>query len=210
VTGADGPGGAPVRIVSEQVLAKGWATIKRVVFELTVRDGSRRTLTREIQDHGHGVAVLPFDPERQTVLLVRQFRLAAHLAGHDGWLIEACAGIIENDESAEDAVRREAAEELGYRLHDLSAVCNVFSSPGALTERMVLYTAHYTPTDRIADGGGAAGEGEDIEVVEMNIEDASAKLANGDIVDAKTAILIQHLRSLAGSREAWPPRGPLR
>jgi nudix-type nucleoside diphosphatase (YffH/AdpP family) len=196
---ADAGRGAPARIRSEQILAKGWATFKRVVFELRRRDGGWRTLTREIQDHGNAVAVLPVDADRGTVLLVRQFRLAAFLAGHDGMLIEACAGIIEEGESAEAAVRREAAEELGCHLHDLVAVFDLFTSPGSLTERMVLFTARYAPADRIAAGGGAQHEGEEIEVVEMSIDEATAKIASGEIVDAKTVILVQHLQLTRGA-----------
>jgi nudix-type nucleoside diphosphatase (YffH/AdpP family) len=182
-----------VTIRSDTILAKGWATFRRIVFDIIQRGGRTLTLTREVQDHGHGVAVLPFDPSRRTVLLARQFRIAAYVAGHHGWLIEACAGIIEEGESAPDAVTREATQELGCRLHDLRPVVDVFSSPGSLTERMVLFTAHYAPADRIAPGGGASGEGEDIEVMEMSLAEASAALVDGRIVDAKTAILIQHL-----------------
>jgi len=194
----DKPKTGEIRIRSEQVLAKGWATFQRVSFEIAPHDGAARSLTREVQDHGHGVVVLPFDRERRTVLLVRQFRIAAHLAGHDGWLLEACAGLIEGEETFEDAIRREAKEELGYRLHDLAPAFNLFSSPGSLTERMMLFTARYGPDDKVAGGGGADGEGEDIEVVEVGLEAATAMLASGQIVDAKTAVLLLHLMLIWG------------
>jgi nudix-type nucleoside diphosphatase (YffH/AdpP family) len=194
------PDDSRARIRSTEILAKGWATFKRVTFDVRTGDGGWQTLTREVQDHGNAVAVLPVDAERGTVLLARQFRLAAFLAGHDGMLLEACAGIVDPGESADDAVRREAEEELGYRLHDLAVVYDLFSSPGSLTERMMLFAARYTPADRIARGGGAAHEGEDIEVVEMSLDEALAAVAGGGIVDAKTIILLQHARlaALAG------------
>ncbi len=197
MTGEAEADGEP-RIRSVEVLSKGWATFKRVVFDLKRRDGTAHTLTREIQDHGNAVAVLPFDVDRRTVLLARQFRLAAYLSGHHGMLVEACAGIIDGDETAEAAIRREAEEELGVRLHDLVPVFNLFSSPGSLTERMVLFTARYTPADRIAAGGGAAREGEDIEVIELPLDEAFAKVDSGEIVDAKTVVLVQHLRREVG------------
>ncbi len=193
----DVPDGDRVRIRSEEVLSKGWATFKRYVFDLRRRDGTWQTLTREIQDHGNAVVVLPVDRERRTVLLVRQFRLAAHLNGHDGFLIEACAGIIDSGESAHAAALREAEEELGYRLHDVEPVFDAFVSPGAVTERMVYCMARYTPADRVSPGGGAAHEGEDIEVIEMTIDDAVAGVAHGEIVDAKTILLIRHLNEVA-------------
>ncbi len=189
--------GTPVSVRSVEILYRGWATFKRVIFEIAGRDGSARTLTREIQDHGNAVAVLPFDRERGTVLFARQFRLAAFLAGHDGMLIEACAGLIDDGETAEAAMRRETEEELGYRLHDPTPVFDLFTSPGTLTERIVLFTARYTPADRIGPGGGASHEGEDIEVIEMGLAEAAAAIAAGGIVDAKTVVLVQHLLAAA-------------
>ena len=194
------PATAIARVRSQEILAQGWATFKRVTYDFRRRDGSWWTIVRDIQDHGHAVAVLPVDRERGTVLLARQFRLAAFLGGHHGMLIEACAGIVDDGETATEAVHREAEEELGYRLHDLAVVHEVFTSPGSLTERMALFTAGYTPADRVAAGGGAEREGEDIEVVEMTLDEAAGKVAGGEIVDAKTIVLIQHLRPALDAR----------
>jgi len=194
------PGDDRVRILTREALSKGWATLTRYVFDLHRRDGSWQRLTREVQDHGNAVAVLPVDRDRGTVLLVRQFRLPAHLNGHDGMLIEACAGIVDPGESAEAAVVREAEEELGYRLHDVEPIFDAFVSPGSVTERMVYCTARYTPADRVSPGGGAAHEGEDIEVIEMTIDAALAAIADGEIVDAKTILLFQHLRRVVDAQ----------
>jgi nudix-type nucleoside diphosphatase (YffH/AdpP family) len=182
------------RILSTEVLWQGWTTFSRITFDIDTRAGERRTLVREIQNHGDSAAVLPFDPQRRSVLLARQFRLAAHIAGEDGMLLEACAGLIDDGETAADAARREAEEELGCRLHDVTEVFRLFTSPGSLTERVTLFSATYRPEDRVALGGGASGEGEDIEVVEMPLKEALAKCARGEIADAKTVILLQHLR----------------
>ena len=191
---ADDPAAVPVRIRSEETVYQGWARFKRYTFDVRRRDGTWQRLTREIQDHGNGVSVLPVDPDRGTVLLIRQFRLAARLGDHDGMLIEACAGLIDDGETPEAAILREAEEELGYHLHDLRALFDLFTSPGAITERMAFFTARYTPADRIATGGGSAHEGEDIEVIEMTLDQAFAKVAGGEIADAKTVVLLQHLR----------------
>jgi nudix-type nucleoside diphosphatase (YffH/AdpP family) len=162
----------------------------RYVVEVRQKGGDSHRLVREVEDHGNSVAVLPFDPERQMVLLTRQFRLAAHLNGHDGWLIEVCAGMIDGGETAENAVTREAREELGVALRDGRRLRDIFVSPGASKERATLFAAHYRPSDRVADGGGV-DEGEDIEILEMPLAEAGKAIADGSIVDAKTIILIQ-------------------
>lgn len=181
-----------VRLVSSDVLADDWATLTRHTFDYERSDGTRQRLSREVYERGDAVAVLPFDPARGTVLLTRQLRLPAFLRGDTAPLLEVCAGIIE-DESAEASAYRESIEELGYALSDLSFVCKAYSSPGALTERHWCYTATYREDDRVNEGGGAADEDEDIEIVELSLGEAFGMIASGDIVDMKTILLLQHL-----------------
>ena len=179
-----------VEILAQEVIAKFWSTLSKVTLKYTRRDGRSEILVREVNDHGHAAAVLALDPRRKTVLLVKQMRIAAHLAGHTDALIEVCAGLLDGDD-AETCAMREAEEELGVRVHDLREVANVFMSPGALTERVSLFIGIYSPEDRITGGGGVATEGEDIEVVELPLAAAYAMIASGEIVDAKTVILLQ-------------------
>lgn len=186
----DGPDDTPVRVLTTEILHRGWMTITRYTVERDARDGTPQRLVREIEDHGNSAAVLPLDPQRGTVLLARQFRLAAHLSGHDGRLIEACAGLIDEGETPQAAALREAREELGVDLHDLRLVAGAFVSPGASTEYARLFLARYTPADRVADGGGV-DDGEDIEVLEMPLAEAVRAMAHGGIADAKTILLIQ-------------------
>ncbi len=183
-----------VRVREKTTLYRGWMSLTRYVFGFRPRDGSaEQEVIREIEDHGNSVAVLPYDAARGTVLLARQFRLAASLNGHSGWMIEACAGMIDGDEAPEAAVLREAREELGYGLHDLCRFGDIFVSPGASMERSAMFTASYGAADRIADGGGV-DHGEDIEILEMTLAEAAAKIDDGTIADAKTIILIQALQ----------------
>jgi nudix-type nucleoside diphosphatase (YffH/AdpP family) len=181
---------SPVRILSEEVLSAAWGRLTRYTIAYTRRDGGTETQIREVYDHGNGSAVLPLDQERGTVLLVRQFRLAAHLQGSSGLLIEACAG-LNDDLAPEQAIRKEAEEELGCSLSDLRHITDVYMSAGSLSERISLFMARYTPADRFSDGGGAEGEGEDIEVLEMPLDEALAMIARGEIIDAKTIVLLQ-------------------
>ena len=125
-------------------------------------------LVREVHDHGHGATVLPYDAKRGTVLLVRQFRLPAYLHDHDGFIIETCAGLLDGDDPAQCA-KREAEEELGFRLANLRYMTTVYMTPGAVTERLSLFIADYDHDARIGAGGGEAHEGEDIEVIEMRL-----------------------------------------
>lgn len=190
------------RIVIEaaELVYSGWAKLTRYTLDIERHDGSMMRAVREIHDHGHGAAVLPFDAERGNVLLVRQFRLPPHLAGANGMMIEACAGLLDGD-APQACARREAEEELGYRVHDLTSAGRIWGSPGAINESIWLFHAAYSAADRIGKGGGKEGEDEDIEILEMRLEDAMKLVAAGEIADAKTIILLQQLW-IAGEKQA--------
>lgn len=181
-----------VRIKSVTVLSDNWGVLKKITLDYLRSDGVWEPQTRETYDRGHGATILPIDPARDTVLLVRQFRFPAYVEGHAEPLLEACAGLLDSDDP-ETCARREAEEELGYRLRDLEQVFMPFMSPGSVTERLACFTACYSVEDRISDGGGHPDEGEDIEVVEMPLDEAFKAIRDGRIVDAKTIMLVQHL-----------------
>ena len=188
---------ARVRIEAVEALSRAWAKLDRYTIRYTRGDGAAETLTREVHDHGHGAAVLPYDAARKTVLLVRQFRLPAYLSNTDGFLIEACAGLLDGNDPAECA-RREAEEELGYRLSNVRLMASTFMTPGAVTERLTMFLADYTAAGRIGDGGGHAHEGEDIEVLEMPLAEARLMAKDGGFIDAKTVMLIMFLERELG------------
>jgi nudix-type nucleoside diphosphatase (YffH/AdpP family) len=192
VSGDDRP---EVRIRNSRILSQHWSRLSLVEFELKRRDGNWQPITWEVNDHGDGIAVLPFDPGRRTALLVRQFRLPAYLNGHKGRLWEACAGLLEPGEAPADCARREALEEMGYEITDLELVGAVFSSPGTLTERMHLFLARYEPDGQTDDGGGVHHEGEDIETVEVSLDELARMADDGTIADAKTMVIVQTLRT---------------
>ncbi len=175
-------------IVETSVLHRGWATLERRIVEVDQIGGGTARLTREVFTSGDACAVLPFDSGRGTVLLVRQY-----CAGADRWMLTVCAGKLDEDDP-EAAARREAEEELGYRLGGLWHVTTSYVSPGANTERISLYLASYTAAGRVSAGGGLAAEHEDIEVREISLTEAIAKIGTGEICDLKTIVLLQRLQ----------------
>lgn len=182
-----------VRIRDETVLSHRRYRLSEVAFDYRRGDGAWQSQTREIFDRGHASAVLPYDPGRGTVILVKQFRLPCFLAGHRRPLVEAIAGALDGD-APEACARREAMEEAGCELGELRLVSACFMSPGAITERIHLFTARYR---RIARGGGLENEGEDIEVLELPLTEALAMVGRGEICDAKTIVLLYHCAFVA-------------
>ncbi|MGX5654149.1 NUDIX domain-containing protein [Geodermatophilus nigrescens] len=189
--GRDLTGNPDVVVRDVELLAAAWHVLRRTTFDQRRRDGRWTTEQRETYDRGNGAALLPYDVARRTVLLTRQFRFPAYVNGSpDGMLVEAAAGLLD-EQDAETAVRREAAEELGVVVGEVTRVFDVFTSPGSVTERVVCFAAPYTPADRVSAGGGVAEEGEDIEVLELDVDEALAMVDDGRIADAKTIMLLQ-------------------
>ena len=189
--GRDLTGNPDVVVRDVELLASGWHVLRRTTLGRRRLDGEWVTEQRETYDRGNGATLLPYDAERRTVLLTRQFRYPVYVNGHpDGLLIEAAAGLLDDD-SPEEAVRREVEEELGITVGDVQHVFDVFMSPGSVTERLHFYAAPYRPVDRTGAGGGLEEEGEDIEVLEMRFDEALAMVDDGRIADAKTIMLLQ-------------------
>lgn len=187
-----------------EVTSDGWHVLRRTTFDYRRRDGRWTTEQRETYDRGNGAAILLYDPDRRTVLLTRQFRYPAYVNDHpDGMLIEAAAGLLDDDDP-ETAIRREASEELGVTVGELTHVFDAYMSPGSVTERIHFYAAPYAPADRMSAGGGLADDGEDIEVLELPIDDALAMTRDGRIADGKTIMLLQWA-ALAGIAAAANP-----
>lgn len=179
----------PPRITGTRTVYEGWA--RYLVAEVRMPDGTR--IGREVEDHGPAVAVLPYDPERRVALLVRQFRTPPCFVDGTASVLEAPAGLRE-EEDAEACARREAFEEVGLRLSTLEPAGRVWSLPGLSTERMDLFLAPYRAADRESAGGGLAEEHESIEVVEVALPDLAAMADRGEVADMKTLCLVQTLR----------------
>lgn len=149
-------------------------------------------LNREVFERGHAVCLLPYDPSRDEVVLIEQFRIGAYGAGRDPWLVEVVAGIIEPGESPEEVARREALEEADLTIDRLVDIGEILASPGGTSETFRLYCGEA----ETAGAGGIHGlhdEGEDIKVHVMSRPDALAKLTSGAIVSAPAVIALQWL-----------------
>jgi len=180
-----------IRVKDVRLLSDNYGKLKATTLQWRRDDGTWQTQHRETYDRGHAAALLPYNRAQRTVILVRQFRYPAFVAGYDDLMVEAAAGLLDNA-SPEERIRLEAEEETGYRVHDVTFVFEAFMSPGALTEKIHFFVAEYEPHMRIGAGGGLADEGEEIEVLELTIDEALAMISDGRIVDAKTIMLLQH------------------
>jgi nudix-type nucleoside diphosphatase (YffH/AdpP family) len=182
-----------VRLKQLTVLSENHYVLRKAEYDFRRRDGEWQAQARESYDMGDGAAVLPVDRAKGLVLLIRQFRWPVFEAGHRKFLIEAVAGKLDGDEP-EACVRREAREEAGVTLGAVRQVFHCFMSPGAVKERISLFVADYDSTAPRSKSGGNANEGEDIEVLELTLDQALAMIAACEIIDAKTIMLLQHLR----------------
>jgi len=179
----------PLQIRRMDVAYRGWSTL----YVATVCDDGGAEFRREVEHHGSAACVLPFDPERRVAMLVRQPRPPVIWQGGPQTLLEAPAGMLDDDDG-ETAARREAMEETGLRLTDLIHVGSPWAMPGVSTERLDLYLASYAGGDRIGAGGGVAHENESIEVAEIPLAELGAMAEAGQVEDLKTLALVLALK----------------
>ena len=180
-----------IRVKDVRVLSDNHYTLKTTTFAWRRANGEWQTQHRETYDRGNGATLLPYNLRQRSVVLVRQFRYPAYVNGYDDLMIEAVAGLLDN-ESPEARIRAEAEEESGYRLRDIRKVFEAFMSPGSVTEKLHFFVAEYQHDMRVGSGGGNPDEGEDIEVIELSIDEALAMIGDRRIVDAKTIMLLQY------------------
>jgi len=150
------------------------------------------TFTRELFVRGDATCVLPYDPQRDQVVLLEQFRPGAIGRNQSPWLLELVAGMNEEGEKPEDVAHREADEEAGLIFKRLDSICSYFVSPGGTTEMIYLYYGEISS----ANAGGLFGleyEHEDIRAHVMAAKDAIAMIKDGRINNAAAIIALQWL-----------------
>lgn len=183
-----------VSIEKTEILSDNWYTLKKVTFNIKKQNGETETQSREAYDRGNGAVILLYNISLKKVILTRQFRLPTYINGNtDGMLIEACAGLLD-DNNPEDCIRKETEEETGYKISKVEKIFEAYMSPGSVTEILYFFIAEYSDEMKINKGGGLEEEGENIEVLELDFNETLSMIDKGEIKDAKTIMLLQHLR----------------
>ncbi|WP_372761020.1 NUDIX domain-containing protein [Pseudoalteromonas sp.] len=175
-------------------LYNGFFKINLYQFEHALFAGGKSQLiSREILERGDAVAVLPYDPVTDTVLLIEQIRIGAINSKHSPWLLECIAGMTDGSEDYEAVVKKEAYEEAGLNLTELAFMLSYLSSPGGTTERLHLYLARADLSQVTTGIYGLESEGEDIRTHLLTFAEAQRRLNNGEIDNAATVISLQWL-----------------
>ncbi len=181
-----------VRNMQVCVLSDNWYTLNKVDFEYLNNQNIWEKQSREAYDRGNGAVVLLYNIQKKTVILTRQFRMPTYLNKNpDGMMIEACAGLLDENDP-ETAIIKEIEEETGYEITQVEKIFESYMSPGSVTEILHFFIASYTEEQKFSEGGGSADETENIEVLELQFEEALKQVKAGKIKDAKTIMLLQY------------------
>lgn len=181
-----------IKNITKEVLSDNWYTLNKYTYEYQKDDGSWETQEREAYDRGNGAAILLYNKKKGTIVLTKQFRMPTYVNGNeDGMMVEVCAGLLDGL-NPEECIKKEVEEETGYQIDKVRKVFESYMSPGSVTEILHFFVGEYEARMKVAEGGGAADETENIEVLEMPFSTAMAMISNGEIKDAKSIMLLQY------------------
>jgi GDP-mannose pyrophosphatase NudK len=182
-----------VKILEKKTLSDNWYKLYKYTYETVDKKGNKKVEQREAYDRGNGAVILLYNKATGNVILTKQFRLPTFVNGNaDGFMIEACAGLLDKD-NPEDCIRKETEEETGYRISHVEKIYEAYMSPGSVTEILYFFVAEYSKDQKVNEGGGVEGE-ENIEVLEIPFSKAWQMMESGEIKDAKTILLLQHAK----------------
>jgi nudix-type nucleoside diphosphatase (YffH/AdpP family) len=183
-----------IRIQQVETLSEQKYILKKTTFDYLRKDGTWQTQIRETYDRGNGAAILLYNTSQKTIILTSQFRFPTYVNGNEtGFMIEVCAGLLDQD-NPEDCIRKETQEETGYIVDKVKKVFEAYMSPGSVTERLFFFIGEYSKEHKKNEGGGEASEGEDIDVLELSLDEAFQMIESGEIIDAKTIMLLQYAK----------------
>ena len=166
-----------VSILNQEILHDGFLKVSRYTLQRSMYDGGMSDpIIREVMERGHAVAVLMYDPKRDEVVVVEEFRIGA-IHEDEPWVLGLVAGMVEEGEEAEDVARREAEEESGAVVRELEFIANYYCSAGGTTETTAVFYAEID-TSEVAGVHGLDGEREDIKVVKMPAPEFITSLSN--------------------------------
>jgi len=197
-----------VEIVDRELCYQGFFRLERVRLRHSLhRGGMSPVLVREIVEKANVVALLPYDPVTDTVVMIEQFRVGAIGAERSAWLLEIVAGLMEPGEPPEEVARREATEEAGLAVRRIEPIARFFATPSKSSEITHLFCGEVDASG--AEGiHGLAHEGEDIRVIPMPAEQAFALLEIGRIDSAWPMIALMWLQTHRERlRRAWTEHG---
>ena len=183
-----------IEILKTEILSDNWYTLRKITYNYLKKDGTWETQSREAYDRGNGATILLYNKKTRNIILTQQFRMPTYLNGNEsGMMIEACAGLLDKD-NAEECIRRETEEETGYKISSVQKLFEVYMSPGSVTEIVHFFAAEYTKDMKVNEGGGIQEEQENIEVLELDFDQAYNMIVSGAIKDAKTIMLLQYAK----------------
>jgi ADP-ribose pyrophosphatase len=183
-----------VTIIQEKEVFNDHYKIFEVELTYEKFNGQLSPVSRKLVfERGNSTAAVIFNKTTQRLLFINQFRLPAYKRG-EGWIIEIVAGVIDANESSENAIIREIEEEIGYQVEKPAFITSFFASPGGSTEKVDLFYVEVTSDQQLFKGGGLESEGEDIQLIELTLTEALEKIKNQEINDAKTIIGILWFR----------------
>jgi len=183
-----------VNIKNIKNLSNDWYILDKVNFDYQTKSGEWQNQNRESYNRGDGAAILLYNKTKKTVILTKQFRMPTYLNENtNGMMIEVCAGLLDKNDPL-TCIINEAEEETGYKINSAKKLFQLYSSPGAVTEQIHYFIAEVNETMKISEGGGLESETEEIEVLELNFEEAYNMISTGEIQDAKTVILLQYAK----------------
>lgn len=180
-----------INVVKKDSLYKKFFRADECFFSYPRYDGTMSpVISREVMERGNSAGILLYDPDKEKLVFVEQMRVSIFLAGDNPWMLECVAGMVDEGETPEQVVVREAEEEAGAAVSELEPIVEYFSSPGGVTEKIFLYCGR-VDADKVAKYAGLPSESEDIRVVVLSVGEAEKMLLDAKFNNALTIIAVQ-------------------